>query len=129
MQFRFHEDQLAIRDAVRAFCAAQLDLADVAGREGKQTDLALWLALADLGVLGLLVQEPGSGVGIVEASLVFEELGAHLVTGPVLWSTIAAAFVEGVATGDVRVAGVELDDPMDGPVAVDHAVGEEVVSP
>ena len=120
MDFRFDEDQLAMRDAVRAFCLDHLRLADVAGRECKPADSAAWLALADLGVLGMLVPDPRSHIGIVEASIVFEELGAHLVTGPVLWSTIAAPYIEGVANGGVRVAGVEVDGA-DGPVVVEHA--------
>ena len=33
--------------------------------------------------------------GSVEAAIVFEELGAHLASGPVLWSTLAAPLVDG----------------------------------
>ena len=116
MQFSFDDDQLAMRDAIRAVCADRLALTDVASREGGPADPATWRGLADLGVLGMLVD--GSGVGIVEATIVFEELGAHLVSGPVLWTTLAAPFVEGAATGEVRVAGVEADAA---PLVVEHA--------
>jgi alkylation response protein AidB-like acyl-CoA dehydrogenase len=137
MRFGFDVEERAMRDAVRAFCAGHLDLgdsADMASREGKPTDPAYWLALADLGVLETLADEPGTRtgigpavspgtgpkIGIVAASIAFEQLGAHLVTGPVLWSTLAAPYVEGVAAGEVRVAGVELEDRTDGPVVVEH---------
>jgi alkylation response protein AidB-like acyl-CoA dehydrogenase len=120
MHFSFDEDQLAMRDAVRAFCEDRLDLSQAAGREGKPAEPATWAALADLGVLGMLVEEPGSSIGLVEAAIVFEQLGAHLVSGPVLWSTLAAPLVPGVAIGERRVAGVELDGRLDGPVVVEH---------
>nr|MDT0665855.1 acyl-CoA dehydrogenase family protein [Micromonospora sp. DSM 115978] len=105
MQFRLDSEQLAVRDAVRAFCADRLDLAGVAGREGKPADTELWQGMAELGVLGILADEPGraaggqdvaacedpgDGVGVVEAAIAFEQLGAHLITGPVLWSVLAA---------------------------------------
>jgi alkylation response protein AidB-like acyl-CoA dehydrogenase len=120
MEFRFDEDQLAMRDAVRAFCADRLDFASVAGREDKPADPAYWSALAELGVLGMLAEKSGTAIGTVAATVVFEELGAHLVTGPVLWSALAAPFVDGVAGGHLRVAGVELDDATEGPVVVEY---------
>src|SRR5215475_12919789 len=105
MRFRFDDEQLAMRDAARRVAAGP----------------AGWDALGDLGVFGLLAGGPEAPVGLVEAALVFEELGAHLVPGPVLWSTLAAPLVPGVAEGDVRVAGVEVDaTTAAGPVVVDH---------
>jgi alkylation response protein AidB-like acyl-CoA dehydrogenase len=120
MQFRFDEDQVAMRDAVRALCEDHFDLAGVAGRDGQAADAAAWMALADLGVLGMLADASGAGIGVVEAAIVFEELGAHLVGGPVLWSVLAAPLVDGVATGDLRVGGVEIGPSLAGPMVVDH---------
>jgi alkylation response protein AidB-like acyl-CoA dehydrogenase len=120
MQFGFDEDQLAMQDAVRAFCADRFDLTAVAAREGQPADPATWRALADMGVFGILSDET---MGIVEASIVFEELGAHLASGPVLWSTLAARFVgEGV-----RVAGLEVAEGEPGPHVVEHAEESEVL--
>ncbi|MGF7234999.1 MAG: acyl-CoA dehydrogenase family protein [Frankia sp.] len=121
MRFSFNEDQRAIRDAARTFCADELDLADLPGREGKPADPAFWRALTTLGVLELLIDPAGSGLGVVGAAIAFEHLGAHLVTGPVLWSVLAAPFVPGVAEGAVRVTGVEVRDGAGGPVVVEHA--------
>ena len=121
MHFSFDEDQLAMRDAVRALCADRLDLASIAGREGRPADAATWSMLAGLGVLGMLVDEPESSIGMVEAAVVLEELGAHLVCGPIVWSMLAAPFVPGVADGSVRMAGADLDDEHGGSVVVEHA--------
>lgn len=111
MQFRLDDDQLAMRDAVRAFCADRFDLAAVASREGKPADAATWSGLEGLGVLGMLTE-----VGLVESTVVFEELGAHVASGPVLWSTLA---------GGGRVTGVEVVDDL--PVVIEHAAESEAL--
>ncbi|MGH8977218.1 MAG: acyl-CoA dehydrogenase family protein [Acidimicrobiia bacterium] len=92
MDFRFDEQQLALHDTIRAFCRQHFALADVAAREGVAADAATWRRLADIGVFGLLLPSDRgeSGGGAIEAAIVFEQLGAHLATGPLLWSTIAA---------------------------------------
>ena len=118
MQFRFDDDQLAMGDAVRAFCGDRFDLAAVSEREGRAADDGTWAALAELGVLGMLGQDDGSGFGLVEASVVFEELGAHLASGPVLWTTIASRYAAGAADGQVRITGVEVSGGADGPIVV-----------
>src|SRR3954454_20504136 len=109
MDFGFTEDQLALRAAVRALCQEHADLTSVAGREGRPASPHFWSALADLGVLGVLVAEDagGTGLGPVEAALAFEEFGVHLVSGPVLWSTLSAPLLSDVAGGDTRVTGVQ----------------------
>jgi alkylation response protein AidB-like acyl-CoA dehydrogenase len=128
MDFRFDDDQLALRDAVRSFCSHQAGLGGIGARPPHASE-ALWTGLADLGVLGLLVpaERGGSGGSTVEAALVFEELGAHLVTGPVLWSTVAAPLVPDVAEGSVRVAGVVASVSEPGPVAIEHVAESDVV--
>ena len=90
-----------MRDAVRSFCADRFDLTRVAEREGAAVDDPTWSSLVDMGVVGMLAAD--SGFGLVEAAVVFEELGAHLAGGPVLWSVLAAPLVAGVADGEVRV--------------------------
>ncbi|WP_018637197.1 acyl-CoA dehydrogenase [Parafrankia elaeagni] len=127
MQFRLDEDQLAMRDAVRAFCSDRFGHGDIATREGSPSGPGLWTALAELGVLGVLSDGAAAGVGIVEATLAFEQFGEHLAGGPVLWSTLAAPFVPGAAEGKVRVAGVELTAGASGPVVVEHAADCDVL--
>ncbi|HET6952099.1 MAG TPA: acyl-CoA dehydrogenase family protein [Acidimicrobiales bacterium] len=126
MHFRFDDDQVAMRDAVRSLCADHFDLAGVARREGGPAAPAAWSALADLGVLGMLGDE-GGGIGVVEATVVFEELGAHLAGGPVLWTTLAAPSVPGAAGGAARVTGIEVGNGVEGPVVVEHADESQVL--
>ena len=78
MRFQFDDDQLALRDAVRRFCAARADLAGVGARENAPADGAVWQGLAELGVFGLLIPDESGDGWPVEAAIVFEELGRHL---------------------------------------------------
>jgi len=127
MRFRLDDDQLAMRDAARQLCTHRLALDGVAAREERPADPVLWRSLAELGVFGLLSGEPAAPAGVVEATVVFEELGAHLVTGPALWSTLAAPIVDGVADGGVRVAGVSIPEGAAGPVPIEHLDESDVL--
>lgn len=56
-------------------------------------DADLWKAMADLGVVGLIIDPAhgGSGAGPVEVEVVFEEAGAALLCSPLLSSGVLAA--------------------------------------
>src|ERR1700761_1537233 len=56
-------------------------------------DPALWAALAEMGVVGLIVDEEygGVGAGPVELERVTEETGAALLCGPLISSGVLAA--------------------------------------
>ena len=127
MHFRLDDDQVAMRDAVRALCADHFDLTAMARREGEPAAPDVWSALADLGVLAMLDGDPTAGIGVMETAIVFEELGAHLASGPVLWTTLAASSVPGAGDGDVRVTGIEAGDGVEGPVVVEHADESQVL--
>jgi hypothetical protein len=60
-----------------------------------------------------------SGVGIVEAAIVFEEFGTHLASGPVLWSVLAAPFVDDAG----RVTGMDAGAPL----VVEHVAESDAV--
>ena len=124
MDFRFDDEQLALRDAVRAFCQQHFALSTIADREGQPAATTTWRALADMGVFGMLL--PGAGGGATYAAIVFEQLGAHLAPGPLLWSTIAAPLVPEAAAGATRVAGVDVTATK-APYVVEHAVESDVV--
>ena len=123
MDFRLDEEQLGLQDTVRRYCADRFAPERIAERDGRPIDRAAWRELAELGVFGLLAPEDagGLGLGVVEAALVFEQLGAHLVSGPALWSMLAAPCIEGAASGDRLVGGVEQIASSDEPVLVEHA--------
>jgi alkylation response protein AidB-like acyl-CoA dehydrogenase len=58
-------------------------------------DAGLWAALTDTGVFSLRTD---LGLGLVEAALVFEELGRAAVPGPLVGTFLAAGLVEGPVT-------------------------------
>src|SRR5262245_21477901 len=123
MDFRLDEQQLQLQDTVRRFCAARFAPERIGAREGQPTDRAAWRELAELGVFGLLLPETagGLGLGAVETAIVFEQLGFHLVSGPTLWSTLAAPYVAGAASGERLVGGVDESAAGRGPILVEHA--------
>lgn len=128
MDFRLDDEQLALRDTVRAFCAATYPRTGLPDREGAPVAPTEWRQLADLGVLSLLVPEGegGPGLGLVEAAVVFEQLGVHLVPGPVLWSTLGAPVLPG-PPGTVRVGGVDQGGSGDGVALVEHPLDVDVL--
>jgi alkylation response protein AidB-like acyl-CoA dehydrogenase len=123
MDFRLDEEQLELKETVRRFCATRFALEGIAERENRAVDRAAWREMAALGVFALLVPEAdgGLGLGAVEAAIAFEELGAHLVGGPVLWTALAAASVEGAAAGEALVGGFNGPENAGEPVLVEHA--------
>jgi len=64
-------------------------------------DPALWQLLAEMGIVGLLIDEQfgGYGAGAMEIERVMEEVGAALLCSPLLASAVLAASVLG-ASGD-----------------------------
>ena len=84
MDFRVSEEQKALRDGVRSFCQERVGverLHQLAARGG--FDRSLWHELAELGVFSLRrpEQDGGSGLGMADAALVFEELGRCVAPG------------------------------------------------
>ncbi|MFZ4585076.1 MAG: acyl-CoA dehydrogenase family protein [Acidimicrobiia bacterium] len=94
MDFSFSDDQDALRDAVRAF------LTDRCGRDFVQamavddrgfTD-ELWSQIVEMGWTGLLVPEEqgGLGLGLVDMTVVMEEMGRVPMPGPYFSSAVFA---------------------------------------
>ncbi|MCG8592267.1 MAG: acyl-CoA/acyl-ACP dehydrogenase [Proteobacteria bacterium] len=123
MDFRLNEDQLALREGLRSFCeglAPDERLAEwaAAGR----LDREVWGQLAEMGLFSLRLPESQSGVGLgmADAVVAFAELGRRVVPGPLAWSHLAAEFVEGAATGELLVSGLDLLGDLREPVLVEH---------
>ena len=95
MNLELTDEQLALRDTVRRFMAEKASLPthvrpmldDPTG-----TTADVWGGLASLGATGVLVPQEhgGSGMTMVEAGVVAEELGAALHPGPWLSSAVVA---------------------------------------
>ena len=129
MDFRFDDDQAALRDAVRGLSERHFALADVAAREGSPAAPAAWRDLTTMGIFEFLVPIDGDtpGPGAVTAAVALEELSAHLATGPVLWTTITAPLLAGAGVEVGRVAGVLESGEPGGPVVIEHAAEADVV--
>ncbi len=101
------EDRTALTDGLRRLLGDLGTETDV--RRSMETpegyDPALWRALAEMGVVGLLVDEAfgGGGGGPVELERVMEETGAALLCGPLLSSgVLAASLVQAIDDGDAK---------------------------
>jgi len=97
MDLDFSEEQQVLRDMVRAVCAEHAPLAVVRRMEDDPTGYTpeLWKPLGELGLLGLLIPDAygGSEQTLVEAAIVYEELGRSLAPSPHFASSVMSAGV------------------------------------
>jgi alkylation response protein AidB-like acyl-CoA dehydrogenase len=122
VDFQLTEDQEALRDGIRSFCDGRVSIDQLRELEKEGFDRGLWGELAEMGVFSLRLPESdgGVGLGMADAVLVFAELGRRLVPGPVVWSHLAAPLVEGAASGDAVVGGLDRMRSDSGPILVEH---------
>jgi alkylation response protein AidB-like acyl-CoA dehydrogenase len=125
MDFTFSTDQDALRDAVRAFLAAEAPKAYV--RQMAEHDDAgitpeMWRKIVDLGWTGLLVPEArgGLGLGVIDAVVVQEEMGRAVFPGPFFSSAIVATLAARLLGLDERLEALAAGTER-GTVAVDEA--------
>jgi alkylation response protein AidB-like acyl-CoA dehydrogenase len=99
MDFRANEDQRALQRAVHDWCARRLPapfLRDVL--DAGSWNSRLWEDLHALGILTLRAG-PGNGglaLGLADAALAFEELGAALVPGPLIATHLAVTHLPNI---------------------------------
>ena len=97
MDMDFTPEQELLRDSVRRTCARHggLDLARKLENDAVGYSPALWSALDELGLLGLTLPEEhgGSGMSMLDAAIVYEELGRALVPSPHFVSCVLSAGV------------------------------------
>ncbi|MGH2736127.1 MAG: acyl-CoA dehydrogenase family protein [Actinomycetota bacterium] len=114
MDFAFTEEQQMLREQARSLLGAEVGPERVAelAQSDAGWDSSGWSKMAELGWTGLSVPEEagGAGMGFLEESVLFEELGYALYPGPYL-STIGLALpaltgapevLGKVAAGDLR---------------------------
>ena len=136
------EDRVALTDSLHRLLSDKSSEADV--RRTMETssgyDPELWRQLAEMGVVGLIVEEAygGVGAGPVELERVMEETGASLLCAPLLSSGVLAAgllqalddeatktrLLPAIADGS-RIATVALTDVKGGWTAADVTVTAE----
>src|SRR5271169_1434070 len=96
VDFEFSADQEMLRESVQRFLADKAPIAYV--REHYENDAPalghddVWDGLRDIGAIGLLVPEAqgGAGMGMVDAAVVLEELGAAICPAPYASTAIGA---------------------------------------
>jgi alkylation response protein AidB-like acyl-CoA dehydrogenase len=115
MHFDLDDEDRALQQGIRELVRGRFTLEDV--RTG--FDRTAWKELADAGVFALRVAESagGLGLGMTHATVVFEELGRGLVPGPLVATALAAATLDGAASGE-RIVG--LTEEAVRPLVVEH---------
>lgn len=110
MDFELSSDQEALVEGIADFCAGRFSIETIRGLADQGgVDPARWQELVDMGVIGLVTPESANGIGLgwADAVLVFEQLGRHVLPGPILTSMLAAPWVPEVLDGSARVAIIE----------------------
>jgi len=127
VDFQLTPLQEELRATTRKLCAGRLPIAASRAAGGRATE-ASWAELADAGVFNLRLAEErgGLGLGTTDAAVVFDELGRGLVTGPLVWTHVAAGWDLGSVVGGIErpAAGepviVEHLDDLDALVVLDR---------
>lgn len=129
MEFRLDEAQIELQETISRFCDDRFPLDRVGAREREPLDRSAWRGMAELGVFSLMADERdgGAALGPVECAIVFEQLGSHLVSGPVLWSVLASTVVPDASRGELVVTGVDGSAVSDGTAVVEHGSDADAV--
>ncbi|MCU4184171.1 acyl-CoA/acyl-ACP dehydrogenase [Acidiferrimicrobium sp. IK] len=95
MDFELSEDQHTLVELTRRILRDKVtdEATRAADAEADRFDRGLWAALADAGVIGIALPEAvgGGGLGVIEQTLVLEEMGRALAPVPVLASIVMGA--------------------------------------
>jgi alkylation response protein AidB-like acyl-CoA dehydrogenase len=95
MDLDFSEEQQLLRETVRRLCAEYAPVSAVRAMEDDPTGFPaeLWKQLGEVGVNGLLIPEEfgGSAQSMVDAAIVYEELGRALAPSPHFVSAVVSA--------------------------------------
>jgi alkylation response protein AidB-like acyl-CoA dehydrogenase len=122
MSFTLREDQKALQQGILDFCSNRFPRDQLGAIDAWSFDRELWSDLKEMGVFALQVPEEdgGLGLGMTDAALVFVEFGRALMPGPLVWTHIAAKHIEGAATGETIVGGIDLTKGQDEPLLLEN---------
>src|SRR3979409_972477 len=97
MDLEVPDEQNLLRETVRGVCARHAGLDVVRQLEDDPVGYPekLWVQLAELGLIGLTIPEEhgGSGMSMLDAMIVYEELGRSLAPSPHFVSSVMAGGV------------------------------------
>jgi len=131
MNFSFSDDQVLLRNSVRAALDVQCTSAHVRAMmdDGTGYGEALWGEMAKLGWLGLPFAEEygGAGLGLVELCLVLEEMGRAAYPGPYVSSVVLGGlglvlggtaaqkerWLSAIASGTARLSAALVEESLD----------------
>jgi alkylation response protein AidB-like acyl-CoA dehydrogenase len=106
MDLEFTQEQEMLREMVRGVCAefAPMDVVRKLEDDPVGYPADFWKQLGELGLLGLLIPEDQSGAeqGMLEAAIVYEELGRSLAPSPHFPSAILGASALRLAASDAQ---------------------------
>ena len=97
MALVLNDEQRMLQDSARAFISENAPVAHLRalrdGRDETGFSRDLWRKFAEMGFSGILIPEGqgGSGLGVVEAGVIAEELGRTLAPSPFLSTAVLAA--------------------------------------
>ncbi|MFT3898959.1 MAG: acyl-CoA dehydrogenase family protein [Gordonia sp. (in: high G+C Gram-positive bacteria)] len=107
MDFELNDEQVMLRDTVREVLTKAYDVESLRKTTDTERgwDPKVWQSLADIGILGLTIDEAdgGMGAGPVELAAVMGEIGRSLAPEPYLNGVVVpAALISAAADGDAR---------------------------
>ena len=106
MDLDFTEEQELLRETVRRVCEEHAPIAVVRAMEDDATGFPapLWKQFAEVGINGILIPEAfgGSDQSLLDAAIVYEELGRSLAPSPHFASAVVGARVLRAAGSDAQ---------------------------
>lgn len=129
MDFDFTEDQNMLRDLAREFLTEQVSIAHVREMMEDETgyDKNLYRRFLQLGLIPLPEEYGGAGFGMVETSIIMEEMGRIPYPGP-FFGTVVLAGQAIVQSGDGAAMSRYLPDIANGDLVVSLAFLEKSAS-
>ncbi|MEX2425461.1 MAG: acyl-CoA dehydrogenase family protein, partial [Thermomicrobiaceae bacterium] len=126
MQFDFNEDQIMLRNLIREFMTDQCPSSHVRAMIDSQTgfDRELYRQFVQLGILPFPEQYGGGDLGMVEQSIILEEMGRVPYPGPYFASVILAGYALHLS-GDENAKARYLPDLCNGDLILTLAQTED----